>query len=60
MNENTRQAQRDALAIRFFEILITTGKADYREPRQAARCAKHCADVMLDVLMDKKEQDKEI
>lgn len=50
----TREAafrqRRDALAIHFFEILLTSGNFDVRAPMQAALCAKNCAEVILGVL----------
>ena len=52
--EVVRRHQRNELAIRFFEVLITrSDKFDIfqiRAPMQAALCAKNCADVLLAVL----------
>lgn len=49
--EAIRRHQRDELAIRFFELLITrSDRFDIRAPMQAARCAKNCAEVLLSVL----------
>lgn len=44
--------QRNDLAVRFFERLITSDRFDVRAPMQAALCAKNCADVLMGVLSD--------
>lgn len=44
--------QRNELAVRFFERLITSDRFDIRAPMQAALCAKNCADVLMNVLSD--------
>lgn len=49
--EMIRKHQRDELAVRFFEVLITrSDKFDIRAPYQAALAARNCADVLLGVL----------
>lgn len=50
--ERHRKIQRDSMAIRFFETMIASGRMDFRAPMQAARCAKACADVIMQVLDD--------
>lgn len=50
-----RRLQTESLTIRFFELLITSGQVDIREPRRAALCAKHCAQTLMDVLHQPQE-----
>lgn len=50
--ERHRKLQRDSMAIRFFETLMASGHMDIRAPMQAAKCAKACAEAMLNVLDD--------
>lgn len=51
--------QRNELAVRFFERLITSDRFDIRAPMQAALCAKNCADVLMSVLADAKPMNGE-
>lgn len=50
--------QRNELAVRFFERLITSDRFDIRAPMQAALCAKNCADVLMNVLSDPSHQEQ--
>lgn len=49
----TTREKRDALAIRIFEVMLAAGQVDTREPKRAARCAVHAADVLIEELQAK-------